>query len=203
MSGISHGFFTFRWLRGLQFLPPFFFRLFLAPILWIEGSTRLGLFKGDYTWWNPMTWIESGAYEAGVQQLSAAQGLLPIPLPSIMNGVFGGIEIAAAVIFLIGYAVRWISLPLLGVLILMALSTFSVGGDLVGALKDFVMSFGYHTAMTDGGFASTLTIFLMVLSLFFTGAGFFSFDWIHEKLHLRKRKKKLEVNTHVDDPFEG
>jgi len=92
MTKFLHGFFSFGWLRGLDFLPPLLFRFFLAPIFWVEGSQRLGLFTGSsIVWWNPLTWIDKAGYQQGVDVLSSAQGLIPVPLPGIMNGVIGGI----------------------------------------------------------------------------------------------------------------
>lgn len=194
------GFFSFGWLRGLDFLPPLLLRLFLAPLLWVSGSTKLGLFAGnDIVWYNPMTWFDATAYQAGVEVLSAT----PMPLPDVMNGVVGGVEVAAAFLLLIGFAVRWISLPLLalmGFAVVLALG----GSDIVAAGKNMLMTHGYTDATVDQLTVSVM-YFIMVLSLFFMGAGrFFSVDWfLHRKLQQSINAKEVNVSdTYDNDPFD-
>lgn len=207
MTKFLHGFFSFGWLRGLDFLPPLLFRFFLAPIFWVEGSTRLGLFTGsDIIWWNPLTWIDKAGYQQGVETLSSAQGLFSIPLPGIMNGVIGGIEVVAAVLLIIGLAVRWISLPLMGIIILMGLAAANFGSDIVETGKELFLTHGYKTA-ENSGIESALTLFLMVLALFFMGAGrFFSLDWlIHHRYFkkiIRQEEAMLVHHDHDEDPFD-
>lgn len=206
MTKFLHGFFSFGWLRGLDFLPPLLFRFFLAPIFWVEGSTRLGLFKStDMIWWNPLTWIDKAGYQQGIDTLSNAQGLMPIPLPSLMNGIIGGIEVAAAILLIIGLAVRWISLPVMGVIILIGLATINLGSDIVATGKELFLSHGYQTPL-NSGIESTIVLFLMVLALFFMGAGrFFSIDWLIHHKYYRKILKQEEAplgENHDDDPFD-
>ena len=194
------GFFSFGWLRGLDFLPPLLLRLFLAPLFWVSGSKKLGLFAGtDIVWYNPMTWFDSAAYQASVEALSAT----PMPLPSMMNGVIGGVEVAAAFLLILGLAVRWISLPLLllmGFSILLALGD----GDMLAAGKNMLMTHGYTDATVDHLTVGVM-YFIMVLSLFFMGAGrFFSVDWfLHRKLQRSIDAKEVSVSDSYDsDPFD-
>lgn len=207
MTKFLHGFFSFGWLRGLDFLPPLLFRFFLAPIFWIEGSQRLGLFTGSgIVWWNPLTWIDKAGYQQGVDALNSAQGLIPIPLPSIMNGVIGGIEVAAAFLLIIGLAVRWISLPLMGIIILMGLAAANFSGGLVETGKELFMSHGYATS-ANSGIEAAITLFLMTLALFFMGAGrFFSLDWLIHHRYFKKILRQEEAahidHDHDDDPFD-
>lgn len=197
MTKFLHGFFSFGWLRGLDFLPPLLFRFFLAPIFWVEGSRRLGLFGGDNViMWNPMTWFDAATYQKGVETLSSAQGLIPIPAPEIMNGVIGGVEVAAALLLIIGFAVRWISLPLMAVLILMGLAAADFSGGFVETSKSLLMTHGYLTPL-NSGIESTITLFLMVLALFFIGAGrFFSVDWLIHHRYYKKLKAQEEKNVY-------
>lgn len=204
MTKFLLGFFSFGWLRGLDFLPPLLFRFFLAPIFWVEGSRRLGLFTGsDVIWYNPMTWIDKAGYQAGVETLSSAQGLLPIPVPGLMNGILGGVEVAAALLLIIGFAVRWISLPLLGVVLLMGLAAFKMPGSLMDTGKELLMTHGYQTPL-NSGIESTIVLFLMVLALFFMGAGrFFSMDWwIHNSFYKKIVRADSTKNEALDDPFD-
>ena len=207
MTKFLHGFFSFGWLRGLDFLPPLLFRFFLAPIFWVEGSHRLGLFSGDsVVWWNPLTWIDGATYQQGVDTLSSAQGFLSIPAPGIMNGVIGGLEVAAAILLIIGFAVRWISLPLMAIILLMGFAATNFSGGLVETGKELLFTHGYMTP-ANTGITSALTLFLMVLALFFMGAGrFFSVDWwIHHsyfKKILRQEEERGMHHDHDDDPFD-
>jgi uncharacterized membrane protein YphA (DoxX/SURF4 family) len=193
------GFFSFRWLKGLDFLPPLLLRVFLAPLLWVSGSKKLGLFAGsDIVWYSPVTWFDSVEYQAGVDALSAT----PMPLPEIMNGVVGGVEVTAAFLLFIGLAVRWISLPLLALMaftILLALGS----SDIFTAGKNMLMTHGYTDATVD---QLTLGVmyFIMVLSLFFMGAGrFCSIDWfLHRKFQSSIDAKATTTPTSYDnDPF--
>ena len=200
MTKFLLGFFSFGWLRGLDFLPPLLLRLFLAPMLWVSGSKKLGLFEGSgIEWYNPMTWFDSTVYQASVEKLSTT----PMPVPEVMNGVIGGVEVVAAFLLIIGFAVRWISLPLLalmGFTILLALGS----QDILTAGENMLMNHGYTDATTD-----SLTIgvmyFIMLLSLFFMGAGrFFSVDWfLHRKLHNKIDAKNTSMSEKFDDdPFD-
>ena len=200
MTKFLLGFFSFGWLRGLDFLPPLLLRLFLAPMLWVSGSNKLGLFAGSgIEWYNPMTWFDSAVYQASVEKLSAT----PMPVPEVMNGVIGGVEVVAAFLLIIGFAVRWISLPLLalmGFTILLALGS----QDILTAGENMLMNHGYTDATTD---SLTLGVmyFIMLLSLFFMGAGrFFSVDWfLHRKLHNKIGAKNTSTSeTFDDDPFD-
>jgi len=180
MSKFLLGFFSFGWLRGLDFLPSLLLRLFLAPMLWLSGSKKLGLFvEGDINWLFPMTWFDSATYEASVKVLSTT----PMPVPEVMNGVMGGIEVIAAFLLVIGFAVRWISLPLLaliGFTVLLALGE----GNIVTASENMLMTHAYNSDATIDHLTVRVMYFLMVLSLFFMGAGrFFSVDWfLYRKL---------------------
>lgn len=205
MTKFLHGFFSFGWLRGLDFLPPLLLRFFLAPIFWVEGSQRLGLFAGEnIVKWNPLTWIDNATYQKGVETLSSVQGLIPIPAPEIMNGVLGGIEVAAAIFLIIGFAVRWISLPLMGVLALLGLATANFSDGLIETGKQLLLSHGYMTP-ANGGIEATLTLFLMVLTLFFIGAGrFFSIDWLIHHRYYKKiiRQKEASNSSLANDEFD-
>jgi len=208
MTKFLLGFFSFGWLRGLDFLPPLLLRLFLAPLLWVSGSQKLGMFTGDYSKWNPLSWFN---LDNPIHQATSA-GLAKIPfigdsIASLLTTSIGWLEIIGALLLLIGFAVRWISLPLLALIGLTALIALN-GQDIVATLKEMLMTHGY-TDMSDSTFSKAVIYFIMLLTLFFMGAGrFFSVDWfLHRRLHKKViAKDAVNNNQHkheeVEDPFE-
>jgi len=192
------GFFSFGWLRGLDFLPPLLFRLFLAPLLWVSGQQKLGLFTGaDTVWYNPLTWVNGETYQAAAAKMSD----LPLigGLSDMLPALVGGLEIVGAFLLLIGFAVRWISLPLLFLVGLTAFMALN-GQDIIATLKELFLTHGYSD-MSTSAFSKALIYFLMLLSLFFMGAGrFFSVDWfLHRGMHKKIEAKNNGVNNHVNE----
>jgi len=210
MTKFLLGFFSFGWLRGLDFLPPLLLRLFLAPLLWVSGSRKLGLFSAEDTvWYNPLSWFNT---DNPVHQATSA-GLAKLPfvgdaLSGVLTSSIGWLEIIGAFLLLIGLAVRWISLPLLALIILTAFVALS-GQDVMASLKTMLMTHGY-TDMSSTAFSKSIVYFLMLLTLFFMGAGrFFSVDWfLHRRLHKKilesqsaKEAKRAHKNVE-QDPFD-
>ncbi len=201
MTKFLLNFFSFEWLRGLDFLPPLLLRLFLTPMLWFSGSKKLGLFAGTGIDWRiPTTWFDSATYQASVEILKST----PMPAPEVMNGVMGGVEVIGAIFLLIGFAVRWISLPLLA---LVGFSIFlALGGEnILIAGENMLMTHSYNTDTTLDHLSVRTMYFLILLSLFFTGAGrFFSIDWfLYRKLQRSiEVKKETTGNSYDHNPFD-
>ena len=190
MTKFLLGFFSFGWLRGLDFLPPLLLRLFLAPLLYVSGSQKLGMFTGEYSKWNPLSWFNT---DNPIHQATSA-GLAKVPfigdsLASVLTTSIGWLEIIGALLLLVGFAVRWISLPLLALVVLTAIVALN-GQDIVTTFKEMLMTHGY-TDMSSSAFSKAVVYFLMLLTLFFMGAGrFFSVDWfLHRSRWLRRRAK--------------
>ena len=201
MTKFLLGFFSFGWLRGLDFLPPLLLRIFLAPMLWSSGSKKLGLFMAeDMIWYNPMTWFNAEVAAKSAEAFSATPLL---PMPGLMNGVIGWVEVVAAILLVIGFAVRWISIPLLAIMaftILLALGDQNV----LTAGENMLMTHGY-TEATEDSLTIGVMYFIMLLSLFFMGAGrFFSVDWfLHRKLKRRiHAASEADATSYDRDPFE-
>jgi uncharacterized membrane protein YphA (DoxX/SURF4 family) len=199
MTQFLLGFFSFGWLKGLDFIPPLLLRLFLAPMLWISGSKKLGLFaSNDFIAHTPMSWFDSTTYQASVELLRAT----PMPAPEIMNGVIGSVEVIAAFLLILGFAVRWVSLPLvalMGFTVLLALGK----NDMLIAGEKMLANHTYSNATADP-LTIAVIYFLMVLSLFFMGAGrYFSVDWfLHRNLQRRIDEKKITTSTYNHNPFD-
>ena len=204
MTKFLLGFFSFGWLRGFDFLPPLLLRLFLAPLFWISGSQKLGLFTTDFVWFNPFTWANPETVQA------TAETMAGLPLIGSFSGILpyaiGGLEVVGAFLLFIGFAVRWISLPLLVLIALTALIALN-GQDIFATLKELLMTHGY-TDMSTTSFGKAIVYFLMLLTLFFMGAGrFFSVDWfLYRRLQNRiKARPSNKVAQHqtprAEDPF--
>jgi len=207
MTKFLLGFFSFGWLRGFDFLPPLLLRLFLAPLFWISGSQKLGLFTGDYVWYNPFTWANPETIKA------TAESMANLPLigsfSDILPYAIGGLEVVGAFLLFIGFAVRWISLPLLALIAFTALVSLN-GQDIFTALKELLMTHGY-TDMSNTIFGKSVVYFIMLLTLFFMGAGrFFSVDWfLYRRLQNRIKARQTSKVTQyppatprAEDPFE-
>ena len=207
MTKFLLGFFSFGWLRGFDFLPPLLLRLFLVPLFWISGSQKLGLFTGDFVWYNPLTWANPEVVKA------TAESMANLPLigsfSDILPYAIGGLEVAGAFLLFIGFAVRWVSLPLLALIAFTALVSLN-GQDIFATLKELLMTHGY-TDMSNTPFGKTVVYFIMLLTLFFMGAGrFFSVDWfLYRRLQNRIKARQTSKVTQyppttprAEDPFE-
>lgn len=191
------GFFSLNWLRVFDFLAPLAIRLLLAPIFWVDGIKRLGLFSAaDFVWYNPMTWWNQEAFIAGA---SAMNDTILSSLGVTGSAVIGGLEVAGAILLILGLAVRWIVLGLFLVVIVLGLQ--AVGGltGVGSAAKQFFLEHGY-TTLGSTPFALYTTYFVLLLTLFFMGAGrWFSLDWYIYRNFARK-VENAEAARH--DPFE-
>jgi len=191
------GFFSLGWTRVFDFLPPLVIRLFLAPMFWIEGVNRLGLFSSsDFVIYNPLTWVNADAFSKSVAAIHnpiiAGMGAEPLTI------LFGCIEIAAAVLLVLGFAVRWVTLGLMFVVVVQGLMAMGDAGFL-NTMGQLLMSHGY-TSMSNNLTEVYLIYFILLLALFFMGAGrWFSLDWYV----YRSFMKRIDNTTAAKaDPFE-
>ena len=194
------------------FLPPLLLRLFLAPLLWVSGSKKLGLFSSpDFIWYNPFTWmnLDNPVYQETVAGLGKIP-LIPEILAPTLGFSIGWLEVIGAFLLLIGFAVRWVSLPLLALILLTAFVALN-GESVIETVKNLLSTHGY-TDMSGSAFSKALVYFMMLLTLFFMGAGrFFSVDWfLHRRLNKRiiasdaaKAATQAQLNQNVkSDPFD-
>jgi len=193
-------FFSFGWLRGLDFLAPLALRLYLAPMFWVAGATKLGLFTStDFVWYNPLTWINVEAVQAASANFSAAifsdfaAGFLTVSIASI--------EVIAAILLILGFAVRWITLPLLFIVAVVGYATL---GDqsLLQVGSEFLATHGY-TTIASNSLEVTVAHLIMLFSLFFMGAGrFLSLDWFIFHTYTAKLVSTQTNDLDEDDLFD-
>lgn len=173
--------------RGLDFLAPLAMRLFLAPVFWMAGTRKLENMEGTIAWFDHS---------------------LGMPFPQLMAYLATVTEIIGAIALLLGLGVRWASIPLMVTMIVAAVtvhwqngwSIIASGAGLfasertMGAIerldraKSLLQEYGNYDWLTENGSLVMLNngieyaaiYFIMLLTLFFTGAGrYLSIDfWI-------------------------
>jgi putative oxidoreductase len=177
--------------RSIDFLAPLALRLYLAPIFWMAGTKKLSSFDDIVAWFG--------------------SGGLDLPLPYLMAGLATWIEIIGAILLLLGLAVRWVSIPLMVTMAVAAVSVHLQNGwlaiaegsgffasdrtagaiDRLNIAKDILREHGNYNWLTENGSFVILnngiefsaTYFIMLLVLFFIGAGnYLSLDfWVAKK----------------------
>lgn len=167
--------------RSADFLAPLLIRLYLAPVFWMAGSKKILNFSSTAEWFGNPDWG------------------LGLPLPYVMTGLAAGTEIFGAIFLLFGFAVRWISVPLMIAMIVAAWTVHWQNGWLavaganwpfatertVGALerlgkaKEILQQYGDYAWLTEkgnfvmlnNGIEFAATYFVLLLTLFFAGGG--------------------------------
>ena len=180
--------------RVLDFLAPLALRLYLVPIFWTAGSNKI-----DFGTFLP---------NDGVVQWF---GSLGIPFPALNAFLAGWTEVLGAIFLLFGFAVRWISIPLMATMVVAMATVHWKNGWLaiaegagffatertMGAIerlsraKSILREHGNYEWLTENGSLVILnngiefaaTYFIMLLALFFLGGGrIVSLDyWIAKK----------------------
>ena len=167
----------------LDFIAPFLLRMFLVPVFLMAG-----LQKFQY-----------------IDNTASFFGQLGIPFPELMAYVAASTEIVGAVFLLIGFAVRWISIPLI---FTMFVAIFTVHWDSgwaaiapdtteaamrLGRFMDWLqtnypqwyqdINQGGTPVILQSGIEYGASYIVMLFALFFYGAGkYISMDyWIKER----------------------
>ena len=180
-------------LRVFDFLGPLALRLYLAPIFWMAGANKI-----DFSTFMP--------FESTVNWFGNPDWGLGLPVPTLMAFLAGWTEVLGAIFLLVGFGVRWISVPLMVTMLVAIFSVHINNGwlaissgsglfatertmeavDRLSVAKDILKEHGNYSWLTEnGGFVVlnngiefATTYFIMLLVLFFIGAGkFFSLDY--------------------------
>lgn len=206
MNAIAARFFhlqrqLFHQLGLMEGIAPLLLRLYLIPIFWMAGSRKI-----DFETLMPT--------ESTVAYFGNAEWGLGMPLPTLMAFMAGWTEVLGAVLLAVGFAVRFIAVPLMVTMIVAAVTAhWDYGWQMIadpGApfanervmesaakiakAREILDQHGNYSWLTSSGsvvilnngiqFASSL--FIMLLSLFFTGGGrYTSVDyWLNR--HMQK-----------------
>ncbi|MDT8388138.1 MAG: DoxX family protein [Thiogranum sp.] len=182
--------------RAFDFLGPLALRLYLAPIFWMAGTSKLSDIESTAAWFGNKDWG------------------LGLPFPEFMAWLAASTETAGAVLLVLGLAVRWVSIPLMFTMVVAIYSVhwqhgwqaiadpkfclFNCGDaqaavERLGVAKEILQQHGNYDWLTgqgsfvvlNNGIEFAATYLIMLLVLFFIGAGrFFSADfWIDRKLN--------------------
>ncbi len=177
----------------VDFLAPLLLRLYLVPILWMAGTKKFSNFSSTVDWFGNEEWG------------------LGLPLPYLLVFLVALTETLGAIFLFFGFAVRLISIPLMITMFVAGLTVHLKNGWLAiaegsglfandrtaGAIerldkaKEILQQNGNYEWLTENGSLVILnngiefaaTYFIMLLVLFFYGAGnYVSADyWLKRK----------------------
>ena len=167
--------------RAVDWLAPLLLRLYLAPVFWMAGWNKLMAFSSTVEWFGDKDWG------------------LGLPFPTVMAALATASELGGAVLLVLGLGVRWVSLPLMVTMIVAAFTVHWPNGWLAIAegvgpfatertteavqrlakAKEILMEHANYEWITEHGSLAILnngiefavTYFVMLLVLFFGGAG--------------------------------
>ncbi len=190
-------FITFQlWLdrfRVADFLAPLLIRLYLVPVFWMAGMQKLNHFEDTVAWFGNPDWG------------------LGLPFPAVMAFLATAAELGGALLLAAGLAVRWISVPLMVTMLVamfavhwdhgwlaiaeqagpLANERTMMAVERLAEAKAILRQHGDYDYLTEHGSIVVLnngiefaaTYFILLLSLFFTGAG----RWLSVDHWLRRR----------------
>ena len=172
--------------RAVDFLGPLALRLYLAPVFWMAGTKKLASMEDTISWFGNPDWG------------------LGLPFPALMAWLATLTEVGGAIALVFGIGVRWVSLPLMVTMVVAAVSVHLQNGWLaiaegsglfasertIGAVerldraREILQQHGNYEWLTENGSFVVLnngiefavTYFIMLLVLFFIGAGKLSID---------------------------
>jgi len=164
-----------------DWLGPLALRLYLVPVFWMAGTTKIDGWENTVAWFGNPDWG------------------LGLPFPVLLAFLAVGSEVVGAIALLIGLGVRWICIPLMITMAVAAATAHWQNGWLaiatgsgmfatertIGAIdrldhaKSILKEHGNYEWLTENGSIVMLnngiefaaTYFIMLLVLFFIGGG--------------------------------
>lgn len=188
---------VFARIRVADGVAPLLLRLYLAPVLMQAGYNKLSHFEDTAAWFGNPDWG------------------LGLPMPEVMTALAAGTEFLGGIALIFGFAIRLISIPLMVTMLVAAFAVHWENGWLAIADanswlandrvleaaerlqrgKEILEENGNYSWLTgrgsfvilNNGIEFAITYFIMLLSLFFTGAGrYFSVDyWLARKFNFQ------------------
>lgn len=168
--------------RMADFIAPLALRLYLAPIFWMAGTQKLASMDSTIEWFGNTDWG------------------LGLPFPALLAWMATLTEAGGAVLLVLGLGVRWISAPLMVTMVVAMITVHWQNGwlaiaegsqslfssdrtvaaiDRLDRAKEILQTHGNYEWLTEHGSMVILnngiefaaTYFIMLLVLFFYGAG--------------------------------
>jgi putative oxidoreductase len=173
-----------NWTRSIDFLAPLAIRFYIAPVMWMAANTKWNPFDANSSLQGTISWFENS---------------LALPFPELLAYLAWGAEYFGAIFLVLGFAVRWISIPLMATMAVAAVTVHWKNGWLavaepnaqLEAGRSLLQQHGNYDWLTEtgnfvilnNGIEFATTYFIMLLALFFMGAGkYFSIDyWLARK----------------------
>ena len=182
-----------KYSQPLDFLGPLLLRLYLAPIFWMAGTAKFSSFEDTAAWFGNKEWG------------------LGLPFPELMTFLAASTETLGAVCLLFGFGLRWVSLPLMITMLVAIFSVHwqhgwqavadtkfclfncsdaEAAAERLSSARDVLQEHANYDWLTEQGIIVVLnngiefgaTYFIMLLVLFFIGAGRASIDhWIKQR----------------------
>lgn len=168
-------------LTPLDGLPSLALRLYLVPVFWMAGSSKMMHFADTAQWFGNSDWG------------------LGLPAPYVMAFLATAAEVVGAIFLLIGFATRWISIPLAITMIVAANTVHWSNGwqaiadasapfandrvaesvDKLAAARSLLETHGNYDWLTssgnfvvlNNGIEFSVTYLLMLLALLVMGGG--------------------------------
>ena len=172
---------TLDMTRHADFLAPLLLRLYLAPVFWTAGTHKLADMDATVAWFGNPDWG------------------LGLPFPQVLAWLAALTEAGGAVLLVLGFAVRWISVPLI---VTMLVAMVTVHGEFgwqaiadpsaafanervldasekLERARAILQKHGNYDWLTDNrsfaivnnGIEFAATYLVMLVALFFSGAG--------------------------------
>ncbi|MCC5797453.1 MAG: DoxX family protein [Methylophaga sp.] len=189
--------------RQIDFLAPLLLRAYLVPVFWVAANNKWNPFDANSSLDNTIAWFANPDWGLG------------LPFPELMAYLAWGAEYFGAIALLLGLAVRWMAIPLMITMIVAAvtvhlkhgwqaihdpMSAFATANtpDAIQRLdraKEILREHGNYSWLTEhgnfvvlnNGIEFAATYFVMLLALFFLGAGrYVSIDFWFARKYLIK-----------------
>lgn len=181
----------------VDFIGPLLIRLYLAPVFFMAGLNKYNGFEGTVAWFGNPDWG------------------LGLPMPWLMAFLATATELVGAALLLLGFATRWISIPLMVTMLVAIFAVHWQNGwlaiatgsglfatertegaiDRLNRAKAILEEHGNYSWLTENGSLAVLnngiefatTYLVMLIALFFLGGGrYTSVDyWISRRFRQR------------------
>lgn len=167
--------------RAADLLAPLALRIYLAPVFWMAGTQKAANFADTVDWFGNAEWG------------------LGLPFPALMAFLATAAELVGAVCLALGFALRWMCLPMMATMLVAAFTVHWQNGwlavaegmglfasprtmeasDRLQKAREILMEHGDWAWLTEhgnfvvlnNGIEFAATYFVMLLALFFIGAG--------------------------------